>query len=371
VIAIGTGYASVKVKFFSKSNLYEDDRNNNVKEKKDVRHSYNTPYFIYTMSRLFLSVIWIIKIFSINRRFPIKLIHAQDTGYAGLSAVVLGKLLRIPVIVSSHGIRHKTIESSISGRLNELLIKIEYALDTFIVKNVKNVMVVNSSIKNYYEQIIHNKVVDVIPIPIKLEEFKFSIVDREKIRSDFGIDNKAKVIGFVGRLSPEKNLLTLLISFANLAQDDPLMKLVIVGDGPLEIQLKDYINKREIRNKVIFCGTRYDIGKVLSSFDIFVLPSYTEGLSTALLEAMACRRAVICSDIPANHELVRNNQEGLLVNPYNPEELEQAIKLLCDDEPLRDKLGYNANIKAREYDEDNVFNVILKYYEDIMIEEHS
>ena len=323
------------------------------------------------ISRLFLSVMWIIKIFSINRRIPIKLIHAQDTGYAGLSALVLGKLLRIPIVVSSHGIRHKTIQSSIGGRLNKLLIRIEYALDTFIVKNVKNVTVVNSSIKNYYEQIIHNKVVDVIPIPIKLDEFKFSIVSIDKIRRELGIDKKAKVIGFVGRLSPEKNLLTLLVSFANLAQEDPLMKLVIVGSGPLESQLKDYISKREIRNKVIFCGTRNDIDKVLSSFDIFVLPSYTEGLSTALLEAMACRRAVICSDIPANHVLVKNNQEGLLVNPYNPKELQQAIKSLCNDEPLRDKLGHNASIKASEYDEDKVFNVILKYYDDIIIKERA
>jgi glycosyltransferase involved in cell wall biosynthesis len=362
VIAVGSGFASVKVKFLSKLDLQED----NVEEKKNVRMSYHTPYFIYMISRLFLSVMWIIKIISISRKTPIKLIHAQDTGYAGLAAIILGKLLKIPIVVSSHGIRHDTIDSSINGCFNKVLLKIDYSLDIFTIKNANNVVVVNSSIKDYYEQRISKRIVDVIPIPIKLENFEFSQMNRELIRKEFGIDKKAKVIGFVGRLSPEKNPLTLLNSFANAAQDDPLMKLVMVGSGPLEFQLKDYITKRGINNKVIFCGVRNDIGKVLSSFDIFVLPSYTEGLSTALLEAMACGRAIICSDIPANHGLATHNQEALFVNPHNPDELKQAISLLSNNDSLRGKLGYNAKIKASQFDEDDIFTKILKYYEGIV-----
>jgi glycosyltransferase involved in cell wall biosynthesis len=159
-----------------------------------------------------------------------------------------------------------------------------------------------------------------------------------------------------------------LISFANIAQDDPLIKLVLVGTGSLESQLREYVSKRNIEDKVIFCGVRYDIGRILSSFDIFVLPSYTEGLSTALLEAMASGRAIICSDIPANRELVTHNQEALLVNPYNPEELERAIQLLSNDHLLRLKLGYNAKIRAIQYDEDIVFPKILQYYQTLFRE---
>ena len=152
----------------------------------------------------------------------------------------------------------------------------------------------------------------------------------------------------------------------NVAQDDPLIKLVLVGTGVLEPQLREYANKRGIEDKVIFCGVRYDIDRVLSSFDIFVLPSYTEGLSTALLEAMASGRAIICSDIPANNVLVRHNQEALLVNPYNSEELTSAIKLLSSNDSLRLKLGYNAKIRASQYDEDIVFPKILQYYENLI-----
>jgi glycosyltransferase involved in cell wall biosynthesis len=364
VTLMGSEFASVKAKRLSKFAVEKEDK----RKQKKIRILY-PPWAIYAFSRLVMSLLWVLKILSINMRYPITLIHAQDTGYAGLSAVLSGKILGIPVIISSHGTRHKSLESIIQGRFRKVLLKIEYSLDIFTIKNANRIIVVNSSIKNYFEQIIPKKIIDVIPIPIKLMNFEFSDLNRDLIRRELQIeDNKTKVIGFIGRLSAEKNLLTLLISFANIAQDDPLIKLVLVGTGSLESQLREYVSKRNIEDKVIFCGVRYDIGRILSSFDIFVLPSYTEGLSTALLEAMASGRAIICSDIPANRELVTHNQEALLVNPYNPEELERAIQLLSNDHLLRLKLGYNAKIRAIQYDEDIVFPKILQYYQTLFRE---
>jgi glycosyltransferase involved in cell wall biosynthesis len=358
VTLMGSGFASVKAKRLSKSTVEEDTR-----KQKKIKTIY-PPYSIYALSRLVMSLLWICKILLLNIKSPITLIHAQDTGYAGLSAILSGKILGIPVILSSHGTRHKSLESIIQGRFRKVLLKIEYSLDIFTIKNANRIIVANSSIKNYFEQIIPKKIIDFIPIPIKLKNFEFSEVNRDLIRNELQIeDSKTKVIGFVGRFSAEKNLLTLLISFANVAQDDPLIKLVLVGTGSLESQLREYVSKRNIEDKVIFCGVRYDIGRILSSFDIFVLPSYTEGLSTALLEAMASGRAIICSDIPANHELVAHNQEALLVNPYNSEELKQAIQLLSNNDSLRLKLGYNAKNRASQYDEDIVFPKILQYYQ--------
>jgi glycosyltransferase involved in cell wall biosynthesis len=356
---MGSGFASVKAKRLSKFRIEE------YKKQKRIRMLY-PPWSVYLLSRLVMSLLWICKILLTNTKSPITLIHAQDTGYSGLSAVVSGKLLRIPIIISSLGIRHKTLEPIIQSRLKKILLKVEYSLDIFTIKNANNVIAVNSSIKNYYEQKISKKI-DFIPIPIKLKDFEFSEVNRDLIHNELGIkDNKTKVVGYVGRFSSEKNLLTLLISFANIAHDDPLIKLVLVGTGPLETQLREYVNKRDIGDKVIFCGVRYDIDRVLAGFDIFVLPSYTEGLSIALLEAMASGRAIICSDIPANNALVTHNQEALLVNPYNLQELTRAIRLLSNDDSLRLKLGHNAKIRASQYDEDIVFPKILQYYENLL-----
>ena len=113
------------------------------------------------------------------------MIHAQDTGYSGLAAVLSGKLLRIPVILSSHGIRHKTIEPNIHGRFKKVIIKFEYNLDIFTVRNADSMMAVNPSIKNYFEQIISKKrKIDFIPVPIKLKDFEFSEVNRDLIRKE-------------------------------------------------------------------------------------------------------------------------------------------------------------------------------------------
>ena len=280
VTLMGSGFASVKAKRLYKFSVEEDEKR--VTKQKKIKVLY-PPYPVYALSRLVLSLLWVLKILSINIKSPITLIHAQDTGYSGLAAVISGKFLRIPVIITSHGIRHKTAELITHGRFEKAMLKIEYSLDLFTIKNANSFIVVNPSIKNYYGQITSKKI-DVIPVPIKLGNFKYSEVNRDLIRKELVIDKKTKVIGFVGRFSSEKNLLTLLTSFADVAHDDPLIKLVLVGGGILESQLREYVSKRGIEDRVVFCGVRYDIHMILSSFDIFVLPSYIEGLSTALLE---------------------------------------------------------------------------------------
>ena len=363
VTVMGSGFASIKSKRLSKLDIKEDKKI--ITKRKKLKVLY-PPYIIYSLSRLVLSILWILKILSINIKFPITLIHAQDTGYSGLAALVSGKILGIPVIISSHGIRHKTIESRVQGRFRKVLLKIEYNLDIFTINYANIVFADNHSIKSYLEQITKKKI-DVSPTSIKLKNFEFSEANRTLIRKEIGIDEKIKVIGFVGRFAEAKNLLTLLISFNDVAQDDPLIKLVLVGAGSLESQLRDYVTKRGLEDRVIFYGVRYDINRVLASFDIFVLPSYTEGLSTALLEAMASGRAIICSDIPAHKELMTHNKEALIINPYKPEELKRAIQLLSSDDSLRLKLGHNAKIRVSQYDDDIVFPKILQYYETLSI----
>lgn len=353
------------------SRLTVDDEN----KKKFVvkRRKYRSAIYRYLdhALRYLISLIWVLKILFINIKTPLTLVHAQDTGHTGLAAIASCKLLRIPSVISSHGIRHQILEhgareADVPEILKKIMFKIEYKIDTYTINNASNVIAVNPSIKKYFEQIT-SKRIDVIPIPIKSRNFKFSALNRDLIRKQLGIDNQMTVIGFVGRLMPEKNLFTLLSSFADIAQYDASVRLILVGEGPQEFQLKEYVNKRAIEGKVIFFGLREDIGKILSSFDIFVLASYTEGLSTALLEAMACGKAIVCSDIPANRQLLTNNQEALFIDPYNKEELTKAIQLLLSDKPLRSKLGFAAETIASKYDENMVFPKILQYYETLLL----
>ena len=322
---MGSSFSSVTTRRLSKSEIDE----NNKKNEKDTRY-LNPPYLIYMLSRFVLDFLWVLKIISINRKTPIKLIHSQDTGYAGLAAIIARKLLGIPVIISSHGIRHKTIEPSLSGKLGKLLLKIEYAIDIFTTKRADCVITINSMAKKYYEDLTKRKI-DCIPVPIKFSNFKFLENDREIVRKEFGFSEKTKVIGYVGRLSPEKNLFTLLSSLTTIPIDYDL-KLLLVGAGPSENSLRNFVINNNIEDRVIFCGLRNDVRQILCALDIFVLPSHTEGLPIAMLEAMAANRGIICSNIAAHQELVEHNKEALLVSPNNPKEFEEAILLLCKND---------------------------------------
>jgi glycosyltransferase involved in cell wall biosynthesis len=365
VTLMGIEFAGIRVRHLTHDNL-KDERIIKVITKKSKTKKFGLGYLSYSLRTVF----WlsqVLKVILINIKDPINIIHAQDSGYTGLAAIIAGKILDIPVIVSLLGIRYEQIESNpyINETLKRLALKIEYKLDVFTLSNANAVTIVSPTMKYYVEKVAPKSIIVSIPIAIKIKNFEFSELKRELLRTELKIDKKSIIIGFVGRLSHEKNLHTLLNSFAEAVMNDSSLKLVLVGKGPLEFELKRQALDMHVEDKVIFCGFRDDINNLLSSFDIFVLPSFIEGTSNALIEAMACGRAIICSDISANREIVTNDKEALMINPNDRDGLKEAILSLSSDEKLRSRLGHNAKINAEQYDEDIIFPKFLQYYQDL------
>jgi glycosyltransferase involved in cell wall biosynthesis len=116
-------------------------------------------------------------------------------------------------------------------------------------------------------------------------------------------------------------------------------------------------------HNVIFCGVRRDISKMLSSYEIFILPSFTKGMSEALLEAMATGPAIICSNIPTNAEMISDRKEGILIDPNDPVEIEKVIIELLENSMLRSELRYNAKRKVLQFDVNVVFPKLIQSYE--------
>jgi glycosyltransferase involved in cell wall biosynthesis len=358
VTLIGSDFLKIKSMVIQKNYAQKPLTKNEQKEQKKV----NAPYIVYMIFRLFTSLRWVIKLISIHFITPITLIHAQDTGYSALAAIIAGRILQIPVITSSHGIRHKTIQHSIKSKLKNLIYKLEIKLDVFTINNSNIVITDNKTIKDYFTNLV-SKDIDHIPIPINLNEFQFSESNRNSIRKELGIDQDTISIGFIGRFAPEKNLFSLLIAFYNVLQYNKKIKLLLVGSGQLEPELKKFVNEKRIEKYVLFCGIRQDINKILSGLDIFVLPSYTEGMSLSLLEAMATGRAIICSNIATNAEIISHRKEGLLIDPYRIDSIEQAIVDALTDDKLRLQLEQNAKEKAIQFNMHTIFLKILHIYE--------
>ena len=146
----------------------------------------------------------------------------------------------------------------------------------------------------------------------------------------------------------------------------PIM-LLIVGDGTEKEkylnQIKDYASKKGIQ----FLGKRNDVKEILRVSDIFVLATYSEGMSNALLEAMASRLAIVTTDIDVNREVIDDGVSGLLVPIRDAAALTAKLSMLITDETMRRSLGEHAYREAlRKYEIDSVINRITTLYEEVL-----
>ena len=142
---------------------------------------------------------------------------------------------------------------------------------------------------------------------IDAEKFVYDESIRAEARQEFGIDPQALVMGHVGRFSPEKNHKFLIDVFYSLAQKHTDSRLLLVGSGPLEAEIREQCNKLGIQDRVIFAGVRSDVNRVLQAMDVFVMPSLYEGVSVAAVEAQAAGLPCLISDkVPLDCEKTEN-----------------------------------------------------------------
>jgi glycosyltransferase involved in cell wall biosynthesis len=159
-------------------------------------------------------------------------------------------------------------------------------------------------------------------------------------KSDYAAGDPVRVV-FVGRLHPQKGLDVLLEAFRAVLESAPerRWRLSVLGDGPLRARLEAQAERLGLGGAVEFCGAVGDVPARLLSSDIFVLPSQAEGMSNALLEAMAHGLPVVATRVSGNVDLIEDGVNGLLVAPGEPAELARALRRLGDDGELRARLG--------------------------------
>lgn len=178
-----------------------------------------------------------------------------------------------------------------------------------------------------------------------------------------GLAPDAVLIGSVGRLVALKHHRLLLELMPALAAACPTVELVLLGDGPLRAELEALADSLSIRGRVHFLGARDDVAQLLPALDVFALPSLTEGLSIALLEACATGLAIVATAVGGNPEIVTDGRTGLLVPPDDREAMRNALEALLNDDALRARLGSaardwvraNASIEAMRRSHDSFY----------------
>jgi glycosyltransferase involved in cell wall biosynthesis len=173
---------------------------------------------------------------------------------------------------------------------------------------------------------------------------------RAEARERLGLPAEGFVVGSVGRLSPEKGHRFLLQASASLSREGVTHTVVLCGEGPHLEALRAQRSQLRLGDMVVFVGHREDVESVLSAFDVFALPSLTEGIPVALLEAGGAGLPAVASAVGGVPEVIVGDETGILVPPGDGEALASAIKRLHDDPGLGRRMGEAAQARIlREF----------------------
>lgn len=195
-------------------------------------------------------------------------------------------------------------------------------------------------------------------------------IERIQPKADYGLGSEVTVI-FLGRLHPQKGIDVLLSAFKQVREklSQFSWRLMLVGEGTRRPQYEAMADQLSIGPWVEFRGQVADPYPLLGQSDIFVLPSRSEGMSNALLEAMAHGLPCIVTDIDGNHDAIQHNQNGLLMGLDDVQVLTDAIASLATDQKLRERLGQEAVRTVRDrYSLDSIADQYTALYADLLRE---
>ena len=178
-------------------------------------------------------------------------------------------------------------------------------------------------------------------------------------RTELGVPEEAKIILSVGELNKNKNHEKAIRAIAELGKDD--VHYVIAGKGDLADELTGLARDLGIAERVHLLGYREDVAELYGAADLFVHPSYREGLPVAVIEAMAAGLPIVASKIRGNVDLITSDG-GRLVCPCNAHGFAEAIDTLLSDEDTRVRMGENNREAAKRYSTEAVTELLLKLY---------
>lgn len=287
----------------------------------------NLPVEFFTMRRG-LNVLGALRVLRYARSNEIGVIHTHGYKPNMLCAVVPRG--GIKVVSTVHGWAKQT--AGARGRLYE-------GLDALSLRRMDRLVAVSEAVRDdLVKRHISRGVVAVIYNGLSLESYDIGSAG-PSVRNEYGLAEDAFVIGAVGRLATVKGFEYLIDAIASLTGDIPTCRLIIAGEGPLKEHLARRIAAHRLKGIVKLIGFEGSIVRLLSAIDLFVMPSLSEGLPMALLEAMACRRPVIASAVGGVPEVIVDGENGVLCGPADPQALADCIRHMFSDKARRDRMS--------------------------------
>lgn len=204
--------------------------------------------------------------------------------------------------------------------------------------------------------------VEYIPgVGVDTKKYSGAVVNKSLKRKELGLPETAFVVLSAGELNKNKNHETVIKAIAKL--NSPNIYYIICGNGILEDYLNKFIRESGLDEHVKLLGYRRDMQDIYKVSDVFAFPSYREGLSVALMEAMAAGLPVVCSKIRGNTDLIKNGKGGIHCSSDNIDEFKDALIQLSENEAVRKIMSnYNRNI-MKAYDLENIVDLLRNIFE--------
>jgi N-acetyl-alpha-D-glucosaminyl L-malate synthase BshA len=310
------------------------------------------------------SMVTQIRLYFLARKEQFDIIHAHPSFPSGFYCILTKLFLRIPIVCTSHG-EDIQIDWRIGygvrrNRIISWLIKV-------ILKNVDvHTVVSKCMIKDAIDAGSNPSRIHVIYNGIDLNNipriYDHKILEKHEIQKDDFI------VIFLSRLHPKKCPEDLLRAFPKVLKEVPNAKLVFAGKGKEEEKLKRLARKLNIEHRIIFTGFVSEAEKwsLLKRCDVFVLPSVVEAFGIAVIEAMACGKPVIATNVGPFPEIIKDGETGILVPAHSPTHLAHVIINLARDERMRENMGKRAREDVEDrFDINKIARDYLKVYEDV------
>lgn len=261
---------------------------------------------------------------------------------------------------AAKGTRAGLVATAHSWPGKSFILRLYALLDRVILRWFDHICAVSNSVADALRRFrVPSEKITTVDNGIDIEYFS---AGRPVLREELGL-RENPLVGFVGRLAPEKGLKDLLHAVAGILNIVPMAKFILVGEGPERLALEKLARQLSIEKSVIFLGQRSDLPNIYASFDVFVLPSLTEGMPLAILEAMAAKKPVVATRVGAIPKTVDDQQTGLLVNAGDLTGLQSAISLLLGRPDLCRTFGQSGQeVALARFSSDSMAKTYLGIY---------
>lgn len=305
------------------------------------------------------------EMYRIVQQLGVDVVHAVDD-YSTNTAIAasVSKAANVPFVYTIQGMGQRTGHPLV----DPLVALYDWTIERLIARSARRVVLQSKSLMSRANWLgVRKSNIVIIPSGVDLTRFDPEQPEVKRnaalLRNELDMGDSV-VVGYVGRLIAAKGLTYLISAVRQVQKEYPNVVLLVVGDGPQRTDLEMMAKNSKIR--AIFTGWQAETPPFYALMDIFVLPSFFEGLPNVMLEAMAMKKAVVATTIGGNVDLVINGKNGFLVPIRDDRRIAFALKKLIENSGMRKRMGeINRQMVEKNFTWDAVVPKVEKLYHTI------